>query len=197
MLYDSASNDGQIGRVKRAMNDVKKASYKPLIIGVVVVAAIVIVLFIPMIPVEVVYTETVSTEETYMAEESYEREATYVVDDWTLEEKLGFFDVYVQSDVTVQNTDQYGGTFVVVHNLYDVYGLFGSVEDPFYLGAGDSYTSTATFDTSWGQDTVGNYDVTSPTVIDTRLVEKTRIVDKLVEKTKTVYKSIIEILIHG
>ena len=177
--------------------EVKKVSHKNLIISVIVVAVVVIVLFIPIIPVEVVYTETVPTEEAYMAEESYEREATYVVDDWTLEEKLGFFDVYVQSDVTLRETDQYGGTFVVVHNLYDVYGLFGSVEDSFYLGAGESYTSTATFDTSWGQDTVGSYDVTPPTVIDTRLVEKTRIVDKLVEKTKTVYKSIIDILIYG
>lgn len=133
--------------------EVKKASHKNLIIGVIAVAVIVIVLFIPMIPVTVTYSET----------EPYERLATYVVDDWNLEEKLGWFDVY------------------------DVYGLFGSVEDSFYLGAGQSYTSTATFDTSWGQDTLGSYDVTPPTVIDT----------KLVYKTKTVYKSIIEILIYG
>ena len=159
------------------MNEEAKKDYKKLIIGVVVIAVVIVILFIPMIPIEVAYSET----------EEYERLATYVVDDWNLEEKLGWFDVYVQSDVTVRNTDKYGGTFVVVHKLYDVYGLFGSVEDSFYLGAGESHTSTATFDTSWGQDTVGNYDVTPPTVIDTRLVEK----------TKTVYKSIIEILVYG
>lgn len=85
----------------------------------------------------------------------------------------------------------------MVHKLNDIHGLFGTVTDSFHLGAGQSYTSTATFDTSWGQDTLGDYDVTPPTVIDTRLVEKTRIVDKLVEKTKTVYKSIIEILAYG
>jgi len=157
--------------------EAKRPDHKKLIVGVIVITAIVIVLFVPIIPVEVTYSET----------ESYEREATYVVDDWDLQEKLGWFDVYVQSDVTVRNTDKYGGIFVVVHKLYDVYGLFGSVEDSFYLGPGDSFTSTATFDTSWGQDTVGSYDVTPPTVIDTRLVEK----------TKTVYKSIIEILIYG
>ena len=176
------------------MSEEAKRGYKKLIAGAIVVVAIVIVIFIPMIPVEVTYSETVPVEETYTAEEPYEREATYVVDDWKLQEKIGFFDVYVQSDVTLRNTDQYGGTFVVVHNLYDVYGLFGSVEDSFYLGAGDSYTSTATFDTSWGQDTLGSYDVDSPTVIDTRLVEKTRTVYKSVEKTKTVYKSIIGLL---
>ena len=159
------------------MTEEKRKGYKSLIVGAIVVAAIVIVLLIPIIPVEVTYSET----------EPYERQATYVVEDRNLEEKLGWFNVYVQSDVTVKNTDKYGGTFVVVHELYDVYGLFGSVEDSFYLGPGDSYTSTTTFDTSWGQDTLGSYDVTSPTVIDTRLVEK----------TKTVYKSIIEIIIYG
>ena len=87
----------------------------------------------------------------------------------------------------MRNTDEYGGTFVVTHKLNDVYGLFGSEEDSFYLGAGDSYTSTVTFDTSWGQDTLGTYYVTAPTVIDTRLVGK----------TKTVYKSVIELLIYG
>lgn len=178
------------------MSEEAKRDYKWLIVGAIVVAVIVI-LFIPMIPAEVTYSETVPTEETYMDEESYERDATYVVDDYVLQEKLGWFDFYVQSDVTVRNTDEYGGTFVVVHRLYDVYGLFGSETDSFYLGAGQSYTSTATFDTSWGQDTLGDYDVTPPTVIDTRLVEKTRIVDKLVEKTKTVHKSIIAIVIHG
>lgn len=157
--------------------EAKKSDYKKLIAVVIVAVAVIVVLFIPMIPVEITYSET----------ESYERDATYVVDDWDLEEKIGFFDVYVQSDVTLRNTDKYGGTFVVVHKLYDVYGLFDSVEDSFYLGAGNSHTSTATFDTSWGQDTVGNYHVTPPTVIDTRLVEK----------TKTVYRSIIEILTYG
>ena len=156
------------------MTEEKKIAYKKLIAVIIAVAVIVIVLFAPLIPVEVTYSET----------EPYDRSATYVVDDYNLVEKLGWFDFYVQSDVTVRNTDKHGGTFVVVHKLYDVYGLFGTVTDSFYLGAGASYTSTATFDTSWGQDTLGSYDVTPPTVIDTRLVEK----------TKTVYKSIIEIL---
>lgn len=178
-----------------------KKSYKKLIVGIIVLAVISAILFIPMIPVEVTYSEIelYDETETYTEIEPYEREATYVVDDWKLEEKIGFFDAYVQSDVTVRNTDEYGGTFEVVHKLYDVYGLFGSVEDSFYLDAGDSYTSTATFDTSWGQDTLGEYYVNPPTVIDTRLVEKTRVVQKtrVVEKTKTVYKSIIELLIYG
>ena len=179
------------------MSEEAKRDYKKwIIVGAIIVAAV-IILFIPIIPVEVTYSETVPVEETYTAEEPYEREATYVVDDFKLQEKIGWFNVYVQSDVTLRNTDKYSGTFVVVHTLKDVYGIFGSVEDSFYLGPGDSYTSTATFDTSWGQDTLGTYDVTPPTVIDTRLVEKTKTVYKPVEKTKTVRKSIIEILIHG
>ena len=157
--------------------EVKKVSHKNLITGIIVFAVIVVVLFAPIVPVSVAYSET----------EPYERWATYAVDDWNLEEKLGWFNVYVQSDVTVRNTDKYGGTFKVVHELNDVYGLFGRVEDSFYLGAGESFTSTATFDTSWGQDTLGSYDVTPPTVIDTRIVEK----------VKTVYKSTVGILIHG
>ena len=159
------------------MTEEKKIAYKKLIAVTIAVAVIVIVLFAPLIPVEVTYSET----------EPYDRSATYVVDNWNLEEKLGWFDVYVQSDVTVRNTDEYGGTFRVVHKLYDIKGLFGSVDDSFYLGAGDSYTSTATFDTTWGQDTAGNYDVTPPTVTDTHLVEKTKII----------YKSIIVILLYG
>jgi len=160
------------------LSEEKRVTHRNLIIGVVVIAVVVvIVLFVPMIPVEVAYSET----------EDYDRLATYVVDNWNLQEKLGWFDFYVQSDVTVRNTDEYGGTFKVLHRLFDVHGLFGSEEDSFYLGAGESYTSTVTFDTSWGQDTVGDYAVTSPTVIDSRVVEK----------TKTEYKSIIEILAYG
>jgi len=155
----------------------KEKGYKKLIVGVIVVAVILIILFIPMIPIEEVYSET----------EPYEREATYIVDDWDLAEKwsvsIGF---YVQSDVTVRNSDKDGGTFKVVHKLYDINGLFGTVTDSFYLGAGSSYTSTATFDTKMGQDTQGTYSVTPPTITDERIVTKYR----------TVYKSIIELLIY-
>lgn len=156
----------------------KKEIGKKSIVGVIVVAVIVVILFIPMIPIE----------EAYSVTEPYERECTYVVDDWDLVEKwslsIGF---YVQSDVTVRNTDKYGGTFQVVHRLNDIHGLFGTVTDSFQLGAGASYTSTATFDTRMGQDTLGTYSVTAPTVIDEHLVTKYR----------TVYKSIIELLIYG
>ena len=154
----------------------KKADYKKLSVAVVIIAVIVIILFIPMIPIQ----------EAYSVTEPYEREATYVVVERNLQEKLGFFDVYVQSDVTVRNTDKSGGTFKVIHKLYDINGIFGTVTDSFYLGAGASQTSTATFDTKWGQDTKGTYSVTPPTVVD----------EQLVTKHRTIYKSIAELLVY-
>lgn len=141
---------------------------KGLIIGCIVIAFI-IILFAPIIPVT----------ETYKEQEYYQRTATYVIDSatsfesWNLQ--IGF---YVQSEVTVRNTDSLGGTFNVKHDLYDINGLFGSVTDSFYLGAGQSYKSIATFNTRMGQDTKAYYTVEPPTVTDTHLVDKTRIVYK-------------------
>ena len=156
----------------------KPTGYKRLIIGIVIVVVIIVILFVPFIPVSVAYEEM----------EPYERKCTYVVDDWDLTEKwslsIGF---YVQSDVKVRNTDKYGGTFKVVHKLEDIHGLFGTVTDSFFLSAGASHTSTATFDTTMGQDTLGSYSVTAPTITD----------EQLVTKHRTVYKSIIELLIYG
>jgi len=97
--------------VKNVSEEVEK-DHKKLIVGAIVVVVVVIVLFIPMIPVSVAYNET----------ESYNRDATYVVDDYNLQEKLGWFDFYVQSDVTVRNTDEYGGTFALVLVGILVYG---------------------------------------------------------------------------
>jgi len=155
---------------------VGKRGHKGLIIGIIAIVVILVILLIPMIP----------TTEDYSVTEPFERKATYVVENWDLNEKLGFFDVYVQSDVRVRNTDKYSGTFQVIHKLYDIDGLFGTMTDSFYLDAGGSHTSTATFDTRWGQDTRGTYSITSPTVVDERLVTKHR----------TIYKSIIELLFY-
>lgn len=162
------------------MTEVEKKGigYQKLIAGIIIVAIILAVLFIPMIP----------TSEAYNVTEPYERKATYVVDDWDLTEKwslsIGF---YVQSDVIVRNTDNDGGTFKVVHKLNDIHGLFGTETDSFYLSAGASHTSTATFDTTMGQDTLGTYSVTAPTITD----------EQIVTKHRTVYKSIIALLIYG
>lgn len=159
------------------MSKVEKTSPRKIIIAIVVVAVILAVLLIPMVPIQ----------EAYSVTEPYERKATYIVDDANLQEKIGFLNVYVQSDITVRNTDEYGGTFKVIHKLYDIDGLFGTVTDSFYLGEGQSHTSTATFDTKWGQDTKGKYSVTAPTVID----------EKMVTEHRTVYKSIIELIIYS
>ena len=62
--------------------------------GIIGVNAVVVMVFVPFIP----------TQQAYSEMEPYERQATYVVDDWDLVEKLGFFDVYVQSDVSRPTT---------------------------------------------------------------------------------------------
>lgn len=159
--------------------EVKRVSHKNLIIGVIVVAVVVVVLFIPMIPVDVTYSET----------EPYNRLCEYEVVSATLTEEFELLgrEVYHKSTVVVKNIDSYGGTFTVKHYLYDVDGLFGTETTSGYIGAGDTETFIAEFDTSLGQDVRGEYSVSEPTVIDQRVVTK----------HKTVYKSIIEILIYG
>lgn len=97
----------------------------------------------------------------------------------------------VISIVSLRNTDKYGGYFVVLHKLYSpsVTGLLDSIEDSIYLAPDESIASTATFDVDEEVDAYypQSYDVTPPTVIDTRLVAKGR----------TAYKSIIELLFWG
>lgn len=144
----------------------------------VAVALIVVVLFVPIIPVTVPYTEI----------ESYEREARYEVVSATL--KAGFDlarGVYHTSEVVIKNIDKYGGTFRVTHDLYDVDGLFGTKTTSGHIGAGGTETFRAEFDTALAQDVRGKYSVSAPTVIDERVVTK----------QKTLYKSIIEIVLYG
>lgn len=159
--------------------EVKRVSHKNLIIGVIAVAVVVIILFIPMIPVEVSYTEI----------EPYTRLAKYEVVSATLKEELEPLGrwIYHASIIEVKNIDSYGGTFKVTHYLYDVNGLYDLETTSEYLSAGETKTFRAEFDTQWLQDVRGEYTVSAPTVTDQRVVTK----------HKTVYKSIIEILIYG
>ena len=152
---------------------------KWVIISVVVIAVVIVIMFIPMIPVEETYSET----------EPYNRLATYQVTSATLNENFEWFGkwVYHRSTVVVKNTDSYGGTFTIKHYIYDVNGLLATRTLDEYIGAGNTVTSNADFDTQWLQDVRGEYSVTAPTVIDERIVTKTR----------TVYKSPIQILIYG
>jgi len=152
--------------------------YKKAVIGTVFFIAIIAVLLIPMIPVDIAYSET----------EPYNRECRYEVVSATLTESWDITrGTYHISDVTVKNIDSYGGTFKVTHYLYDVNGLYGVQETSEYLAPGETKTFRAEFDTQWGQDVRGEYSVSAPTVIDQRVVTK----------HKTVHKSIIEILVYG
>lgn len=157
----------------------KPTGYKKLIMGIIVVAVIVVVLFIPIIPVDATYSET----------EPYNRLAEYEIVSATLTDEFELLGrgVYHRSTVVVKNIDSYGGTFTVKHYLYDVDGLFGTETTSGYIGAGNTETFIAEFDTSLGQDVRAEYSVSEPTVIDQRVVTK----------HKTVHKSIIELLIYG
>jgi hypothetical protein len=149
------------------------------IISIVVIAVVIIVMFIPMIPVEETYNET----------EPFNRLATYQVTSATFSEELELLGrgVYHRSTVIIRNTDSYGGTFSVTHNCYDVNGLYGTKTTDGYIAAGGTQSFIAEFDTAFLQDVRAEYSVTAPTVIDERVVTKTR----------TVYKSPIQMLMYG
>ncbi|MEM3551797.1 MAG: hypothetical protein QXV01_11995 [Candidatus Bathyarchaeia archaeon] len=159
------------------MSEAKKG-YKKVIVGIAILAVVVVVLFVPLIPVDVTYSET----------EPYNRECQYEVVSATLRESWDIVrGTYHISEVTIKNIDSYGGTFTVTHYLYDVNGLYGTKQTSEYLAPGETKAFKAEFDTQWLQDVRGEYSVSAPTVIDQRVVTK----------HKTVYKSIIEILIYG
>jgi hypothetical protein len=151
---------------------------KSLVIGIVAIVVILVILLIPMMPIEQAYSET----------ESYERKAVHEVVSATLNQEFELLGrgVYHASIIVVKNIDTKGGTFTVTHRIYDVNGLFGTQTTSNYLGAGETKTFRAEFDTNLGQDVRGEYTVTDPTIIDQRVVTKHR----------TVYKSIIELLIY-
>lgn len=156
----------------------RKPNYKGLIVGIIVLAVVLVILFIPMIPVDATYNDT----------EPYDRLATYQVTSVTLTQEFELFGrgVYHRSTIVVKNIDSYGGTFTVIHYLYDVNGLFGTKTTSAYVGAGQTSNFVAEFDTSLGQDVRAEHSVSAPTVIDNRVVTK----------HKTVYKSIIELVFY-
>lgn len=158
--------------------EVKKPNYKGLIVGIIVLAVVLVILFIPMIPADAPYNDT----------EPYDRLATYQVTSATLTQEFELIGrgVYHRSTIVVKNIDSYGGTFTVTHYLYDVNGLFGTKTTSAYVGAGQTSNFVAEFDTSLGQDVRAEYSVSAPSVIDNRVVIK----------HKTVYKSIIELVFY-
>lgn len=147
--------------------------------GIITVAVIVVILFIPIMPVDVTYSET----------EPYNRLAKYEVVSATLTSEFELFGrgVYHRTTIILKNVDSLGGTFTVKHSLYDINGLFGKDTTSGYIEAGSIQNFVAEFDTSLGQDVRAEYFVTAPIVIDQRVITK----------HKTVYKSIIELLIYG
>ena len=156
---------------------VRKPNYKGLIAGIIILTVVLVILFIPMIPVDA----------TYNATEPYNRLATYQVGSATTSQGFDLTrGVYTTVTVDVTNTDSYGGTFAVKLDLYTIDGLFGTQTPSAYVGPGGSHSFAAQFDTAMGQDVRGEYTVTAPTVIDNHVVIKHR----------TDYKSIVELLFY-
>lgn len=149
--------------------EAKPLDYKKSIVGIIIVAAIITtILFIPMIPIKEAYSET----------EEYEREAIHEVVSATLKGNASL--------VVVKNIDAYGGTFTVTHYLYAADVTHGTKTTGEYLSAGQNKTFRAEFDTQGLQDFHSGYSISTPTIIDKRVVARHR----------TVYKSIIELLIY-
>jgi len=152
--------------------ETKLRDYRVFIVGIIVVAIVITILFVPMIPAKEAYNKT----------EEYEREAKYEVVSVD-----SFSSSKNESTVVIKNIDAYGGTFTVTHYLYDGDELYRTKTTGEYLSAGQNKTFRAEFDTQGLQDVRGGYSASAPTVIDRRVVTEYRIV----------YKSLIELLIYG
>lgn len=147
------------------------------IVGIAVVAAIVSVLFVPLVPVEA----------TFNVSEPYSRLATYEV---TAASLTGHWDLtrgtYHTSEVAVRNTDVKGGTFVVTHYVYDTNGLFGTKTTNGYVGSGSTVTFAADFDTQFLASYRAEYSVIAPSISG----------ENMVSRKGTAYKSIIDLWLH-
>jgi len=147
-------------------------------LAIVVFVAVIAILFIPVIPVKVAYSEI----------EPYTRNCQYKVVSENLRMSWDIVrGTYYISEITVKNIDSYGGTFKVTHYLYDVHGLYDVKETYEYLAPGETKTFRAEFNTRIFQDVIRKYSVSAPTVIDQRIVTN----------YKTVHKSIIELLVYS
>jgi len=171
----------------------KRASYKKLVVGVIVVTVILTILFVPMIPVEVAYS--VPHFETYNETVPYNRSAKYqdisysFVEHWDL--SRGYYHL---SQVVVKNIDAYGGNFTVIHYLYDSAGLCGKETTSGYVEAGKTQTFVAAFDTEMAQSVAGTYSVFPPTIIDQKIVTLPRTV--YVTENRTIHTSIFGFLMY-
>jgi len=134
-----------------------------------ILTALVLILFAPVIPVEVTYAEP----------EPFKREARYEVISSSLSTGFDLFrGFYTVFEVKIKNTDKYGGNFTVAFYLYDKEGLFGKDVKSGQIGPGEEKTFRAEFDTKFGQEVRGEYKVTPPIVVDQKLHYVQRVVRK-------------------
>ena len=134
-----------------------------------ILTALVLILFAPVIPVEVTYAEP----------EPFKREARYEVISSSLSTGFDLFrGFYTVFEVKIKNTDKYGGNFTVAFYLYDKEGLFGKDVKSGQIGPGEEKTFRAEFDTRFGQEVRGEYKVTPPIVVDQKIHYVQRVVRK-------------------
>ncbi|GEM_PF-4400179 len=176
--------------MKFLVKRIRELPHKRLIFGITVVL---VILSIPMIPVEVGYERSVEYEVTY----GYLR----TVDDGN-----------VVGCVVIKNVDEYGGTFTVE---YQVLEIFHSPSSPpslntgkisRYVGPGEEKALKFSFhlsrdihiDTSFGTGPPALIVETGPEqgVIEYEVHISSEVEPPTVTVTKVVYKSLIELLIH-
>ncbi len=144
-------------------------------LAIVAVLVVVIILFLPVVPVDVPYT----------IEEPFEREIRFDVLSVRLIEKWDLtHGVFHRMEVKVENVDIFPGRFDVVLELSDIDRSLGRRVDSHSLVPGETHVFSAWWDTVLGQDVRGSYIVDTPTVTDRRLVTRYR----------TEHKSIIQII---
>jgi hypothetical protein len=119
--------------------------------------------------------------------EPFNRVANYIVVSTNLRESLDIArGTYHISEVVVKNTDLKGGTFVIIHKIYNANGLFGTQTTSKYVGNGSTVTFTAEFDTQFLVSYNAEYSVSAPTISG----------ENTVTKKGTAYKSIIDLWLN-
>ena len=138
---------------------------------VIIIAAILGILFIPMVPSNITYNEV----------ESYERPAEYRV--VSVEATRGLSSGSVTAKITLENVDKEDGIFTPLFDLYIANQYKETKEVKVLVRSGQREDCHVTFGTrvsfwDWPNNSSWQYRVQPPTVIDQEVVKRDRIVYK-------------------
>lgn len=143
-----------------------------LVAWLFVIAVVLVAVYAPVVPVNVTYSEV----------ESYERPIKYQVVSASISRAL--LSGCLTPEVTIKNVDKHDGTFTVTSYLY-VHDVCEETKEArvYIVGRGGSGTCRLTFNTkitladwvnNWGTKYKWYYRVQPPTVIDQRVVSKSK-----------------------